>query len=117
MKKLMIIVALVALPFLALAQVVPTPEDPSAFATFVLQAIQAKQWAVVGIAATIGLVFLLRKLGTKITVRRRSNTGRCPYCCGVSTSCGRSRTSMTSRRPVTTSRSMMFSTWRTLPGQ
>jgi hypothetical protein len=66
MKKLMIIVALVALPFLALAQVVPTPEDPSAFATFVLQAIQAKQWAVVGIAATIGLVFLLRKLGTKI---------------------------------------------------
>lgn len=65
MKKCTLL-ALLLIPVLALAQVVvPTPDDPGAFLAFLLTAVQTKQWVLVGMLATMGLVALAKKIGTK----------------------------------------------------
>lgn len=62
--KLSVLFAILMLPIIVLAQV-PSPDDPGAFLTALLAAVQGGQWLVVGILATIGIVYLARRFGAK----------------------------------------------------
>lgn len=59
----------VAVPLLVLAQAsapVPTPEDPVPYIGAILTAFQARNFALVGVLATIGIVWGLRSAGARI---------------------------------------------------
>lgn len=65
MKMLLLLLTFVLVPVFALAQAVDPGTDPGAFLSALLLAAKGGQWIVVGILATIGIVFLARKFGAK----------------------------------------------------
>ena len=65
MKMLTLALAFVLLPVLVLAQVPDPGADPAAFLSALLLATRGGQWIVVGILATIGIVYLARRFGAK----------------------------------------------------